>query len=153
MLQLLSDVNNPTPLVELKRVSKDFKHAKFYGKLEWYNPFGSIKDRMAANMIASAQEKGEVGSPMKGSAQNLVEPTSGNTGFGLTMVAQHAGIPVSIPISVKVPEEKRSVLKFLGANVIEVDDGPKPDPLKKDGAIQLAEQMGSKPETLMLNQY
>ena len=56
ILGLLSSADNPTPIVQLNRVTP-FKHAKVYGKLEWYNPFGSVKDRVAANLIIDAEEK------------------------------------------------------------------------------------------------
>ena len=54
---LLCDTENPTPLVRLNRVVP-FEHAQVYAKLEWYNPFGAVKDRIAANMIADAEERG-----------------------------------------------------------------------------------------------
>jgi len=64
ILELLSNADNPTPLVRLNRVVPH-KHAKFYAKLEWYNPFGAVKDRVAANLIRDAEESGTIRPDMK----------------------------------------------------------------------------------------
>src|SRR6185436_9056913 len=85
ILGLLSSEDNPTPLVRLNRVVP-FKHTTVYAKLEWYNPFGAIKDRVAANLIRDAEEQGTLQS-----VQKLVEPTSGNTGMGLAMMSNAKG--------------------------------------------------------------
>ena len=58
VLEMLSNAENPTPIVRLHRVVP-FKHTKVYAKLEWYNPFGAVKDRVAANLIADAEARGE----------------------------------------------------------------------------------------------
>jgi cysteine synthase len=117
MLQLLSDADNPTPLVRLQHVTKHLKHAKVYAKLEWYNPFGSIKDRVAANLVNHGEQVGHLTPGTK-----MVEATSGNTGLGLVMVANAKGYPLTVPISTRVPAEKRNALKFMGADLIELDD-------------------------------
>lgn len=114
--QLLPDEDNPTPLVRLNHVT-GFKHAELYGKLEWFNPFGSVKDRVGANLILDAEEKGLIGP-----GTQLVEPTSGNTGLGLIMMANTRKLPLTVPISTRVPAEKRSALKLMGAKLIELDD-------------------------------
>ncbi|HXH59741.1 MAG TPA: pyridoxal-phosphate dependent enzyme, partial [Fimbriimonadaceae bacterium] len=72
ILGLLSSEDNPTPLVRLNRVVP-FKHTKVYAKLEWYNPFGAVKDRIAANLLRDAVQAGRVTS-----SSRLIEPTSGN---------------------------------------------------------------------------
>ena len=72
---LLSSVDNPTPLVRINRVAP-FKHARVYGKLEWYNPFGAVKDRVAANLIEDAEERG-----ILESGQKLVEPPQETPGW------------------------------------------------------------------------
>ena len=86
IIGLLPGEENPTPLVRLNKVVP-FEHARVYAKLEWYNPFGAVKDRIAANMIRDAEERGTLGPGKK-----LVEPTSGNTGLGLAMIANVRGI-------------------------------------------------------------
>jgi len=115
-LDMLSNEDNPTPMVRLNR-STSFKQAKIFAKLEWYNPFGSIKDRVAANMLRDAEERGAIGE-----GQKLVEPTSGNTGLGLQMMANIKGYSLDTPLSNLIPIEKRTMLRFFGANVEELED-------------------------------
>ena len=116
ILEMLSSEENPTPLVRLNRVVPDRK-ARIYAKLEWYNPFGSVKDRGAWNLIRDAGEKG-----LLGEGQQLVEPTSGNTGMGLAMVSNAKGYSLTTPLSNKIPAEKRIMLKMFGTNVEELED-------------------------------
>jgi cysteine synthase len=114
MLDLLPNRDNPTPLVELTHVT-GFHFARVFAKLEWYNPFGSVKDRVAANLVRDALERGD-------QLSNLVEPTSGNTGLGLVMVANAHRFGFSAVMSNAVPQEKRTALRVFGADVIELDD-------------------------------
>src|SRR4051812_33849083 len=102
VLEMLSNAENPTPLLRLTRVVP-FKHTKVYAKLEWYNPFGAVKDRVAANLIRDAEERG-----LK--LQNLVEPTSGNTGMGLAMISNAKGYKFTATLSLAIPAEKRATL-------------------------------------------
>ncbi|MED5199992.1 MAG: pyridoxal-phosphate dependent enzyme, partial [Gemmatimonadota bacterium] len=97
MVGLLSDADNPTPLVRINRVVP-FQHARVYGKLEWYNPFGAVKDRVAANLIGDAEERGVLED-----GQKLVEPTSGNTGMGLAMISNVKGYSLTTPLSSAIP--------------------------------------------------
>src|SRR5579859_621032 len=116
ILGLLSSEENPTPLVRLNKVIP-FKHAQIYAKLEWYNPFGAVKDRVAANLVRDAEERGVLGPGKK-----LVEATSGNTGLGLAMIGNAKGYTLETPLSAAIPLEKRTVLRFFGTKVIELDD-------------------------------
>lgn len=147
MLDLMPDVDNPTPLVKLTRVSP-YEHTEVYAKLEWFNPFGSVKDRVAAEMVRNGQldETVEDG-------QNLVEPTSGNTGLGLAMVANANGYRLTTPVSRAIPEEKRNLLRFFGAEVEELDDDLCPAPGTADGAIARASQIAGRTGYRMLDQY
>ena len=147
MLGLLSNADNPTPLVKLNRVVP-FQHAAVYAKLEWYNPFGAIKDRVAANLITDAEERGTIGEIRK-----LVEPTSGNTGMGLAMMSNAKGYSLTTTLSAEIPAEKKSVLRFFGCDVIELDDDLCPAPGAPEGAMALAADMASKPNFHQLNQY
>jgi cysteine synthase/rhodanese-related sulfurtransferase len=147
VLDMLSSEENPTPLLRLKAIVP-FAQAKVYGKLEWYNPFGAIKDRVAANMIHDAEAKGLIGS-----GQKLVEPTSGNTGLGLAMMANERKYSLSTPLSKAIPFEKRVMLRFFGAEVEELDDTLCPAPGAPEGAIARALDKAAKPEFHMLNQY
>ena len=116
MMEMLSTEENPTPIVRLRRVVPH-QQAEIYAKLEWYNPFGSVKDRVAENLIRDAGEKG-----LLGEGQQLVEPTSGNTGMGLAMMANAKGYSLTTPLSNKIPAEKRVMLRMFGTNVEELDD-------------------------------
>ena len=148
IIGLLSSEENPTPLVRLNNVVQ-FGHAQVYAKLEWYNPFGAVKDRIAANMIRDAEQRGELGSGKK-----LVEPTSGNTGLGLAMIGNVKGYPVRTPLSAAIPLEKRTVLRFFGSDVVEMDDSLCPAPGAPEGAIAEAMKTAqSQPDYVMLNQY
>ncbi len=147
VLGMLSNEENPTPIVRLNRVVP-FKHARIYAKLEWYNPFGAVKDRVAANLIRDAEEKGRLGPGNK-----LVEATSGNTGLGLAMMGNALGYPLRTPLSAAIPQEKRTVLRFLGADVDELDDTLCPAPGAPEGAIAKAHATAKQPGYVMLDQY
>jgi cysteine synthase B len=105
-----------TPLVELKSFST--KNVKFYAKLEWHNPFGSVKDRAAYWMIKDAEEKGV----LKKDKSIIIEPTSGNTGIALTGIATALGYKIEIVIPEKVSEETKDILRHLGATLHETSD-------------------------------
>ena len=145
--EMLSSEDNPTPIVQLNRVVP-YKQTKLYAKLEWYNPFGSLKDRIGANLLADAEEKG-----LLDEVNQLVEPTSGNTGFALTMLANAKDYSITATLSSMIPIEKRTLLRFFGCDVLEVEDTLCPAPGAPEGAIALAMDTAQKPEFHMLNQY
>ncbi len=147
ILGLLSSVENPTPLVRLNRVVP-FEHTQVYAKLEWYNPFGAVKDRVAFNMVRDAEERGAIAA-----GQKLVEPTSGNTGLGLAMIANANGYSLTTPLSDQIPQEKRTMLRFFGTDVIELADTLCPAPGAPEGAIAKAQEIAEQPGFHMLNQY
>ena len=148
ILGLLSNEENPTPLVRLNQVVS-FQHTRVYAKLEWFNPFGAIKDRVAASLIEDAEERGIL-SPGK----KLVEATSGNTGLGMAMIGNQKGYSLQTPLSKGIPLEKRTVLRFFGSHVIELDDSLCPAPGAPEGAIaQAHEKAKSDPEFEILDQY
>ena len=147
ILGLLSSADNPTPLVRLNRVPP-FRHTQVYGKLEWYNPFGAVKDRVAANLIEDGEARHTVHD-----RQKLVEPTSGNTGMALAMIANLRGYALTTPLSSEIPFEKRTMLRFFGAEVIELNDTLCPAPGAPEGAISKAMEIADRPEVHMLNQY
>jgi len=131
ILELLPNENNPTPMVKLNKVNS-FRNIQMYAKLEWYNPFGSVKDRIAFSLIKDAEERGLL------SGKKIIEPTSGNTGIGLVSIANAKGYKIRNTVSSDIPEEKKAILRFLGAEVVEVADSLCPDPKSKSGAIGLA---------------
>jgi cystathionine beta-synthase len=101
-----------TPLVRLGRVGAGID-ALVLAKVEYFNPGGSVKDRIALRMIETAEEDGRIKS-----GGTIVEPTSGNTGVGLALVAQRKGYRCVFVCPDKVSEDKRNVLKALGAEVV-----------------------------------
>ncbi|HEU4604782.1 MAG TPA: cysteine synthase family protein [Nitrososphaera sp.] len=105
-----------TPLLELKSFSS--KNVKFFAKLEWHNPFGSVKDRAAYWMIKDAEKRGI----LKKDKSIIIEPTSGNTGIALTGIASALGYRVEIVIPEKVSEETKDILRRLGATLHETSD-------------------------------
>ncbi len=145
ILDLLPDADNPTPIVALQRIT-GFQHARVYAKLEWYNPFGAVKDRVAANLIGDAEERGE-------HLENLVEPTSGNTGIGLAMVSNARDYGFSATLSKAIPLEKRTALRLFGTDLVELDDDLCPMPGQPEGAMAKAEELGQRPGWRELNQY
>ena len=147
MLGLLSGEDNPTPLVKLNKVTP-FKHTTVYAKLEWYNPFGAVKDRVAANLIRDAEERGAI-KP----GTHLVEATSGNTGVGLIMMGNLMGYSLRTPLSDQIPLEKRTTLRFFGADVEELDDSLCPAPGAPEGAIAKARETGDQEGWEILDQY
>jgi S-sulfo-L-cysteine synthase (O-acetyl-L-serine-dependent) len=105
-----------TPLVELNSFSTS--SVKLFAKLEWFNPFGSVKDRAAYWMVKEAERKGL----LKKDKSIIIEPTSGNTGIALTGISQALGYRVEIVIPDKVSDETKKILKRLGATVHETSD-------------------------------
>ena len=105
-----------TPLYELSSYSNE--NIKFYAKLEWYNPFGSVKDRAAYWMIKDAEKKGS----LVKNKSIIIEPTSGNTGIALAGIASSMGYKVEIVIPEKVSEETKGILRNLGAVLHETSD-------------------------------
>jgi cysteine synthase/rhodanese-related sulfurtransferase len=147
ILELAANVENPTPIVRLNRIP-GFKHAVVYGKLEWFNPFGAVKDRVAANLVRDAEEHGRLPAHTR-----LVEPTSGNTGMALAMIANAKGYTFTATVSNKVPIEKRNSLRMFGTNLIELEDELCPAPGAPEGAIAKAAELGNEPGSFHLNQY
>ena len=108
---ILAVVGN-TPLVRLRRVAEGVQGA-VYAKLEFMNPGGSVKDRIALHLVREAEESGRL---RKGGT--IIEPTSGNTGMALAMLAAVRGYKTIFTMPDKVSEEKRALLRALGAEVI-----------------------------------
>src|SRR6266705_2552126 len=110
-----------TPLVRLRKVTRGLRIAaagdagapQVLAKVEYFNPGGSVKDRIALRMIEAAEASGELRP-----GGTIVEPTSGNTGVGLAMVAQRNGYTCVFVCPDKVSEDKRNVLRAYGARVV-----------------------------------
>jgi len=139
---LLSLVGN-TPLVELRRLSPK-PSVRIYAKLEGQNPTGSIKDRVAKSMIEAAEASGEL-EP----GRQLLEPTSGNTGISLALVAKLKGYPLTCVMPENATEERIRVLRLYGADIVfsPADEG-------SNGAVRMALDMAERdPDLFMPFQY
>lgn len=135
-----------TPLLEVSRYleKKGIKKANIFAKLEYLNPAGSVKDRIALGMIEDAEEKGE----LKPGA-TIIEPTSGNTGIGLAAVAAAKGYKAIFTLPETMSVERRNLLKAYGAQ-LELTDGTK----GMKGAIAKAEELKeSIPGAVILGQF
>jgi cysteine synthase len=129
--QLIANASQPTPLVRVNRVVAN-GDLELYLKLEWFNPFGSIKDRTAAYLLRGLEEAGRL------EGKELIEPSSGNTGIALAALAALMGKKITITIPDGVPREKVLLLRMLGAEVWLTPDDLCPIDHPKDGAIALA---------------
>lgn len=108
---ILETIGN-TPLVKLNRISENVK-AEIYVKVEAFNPGSSVKDRIALNMIESAEKEGILNSDSK-----IVEPTSGNTGIGLALVCAVKGYQLTLTMPESMSIERKKILLGLGAKLI-----------------------------------
>jgi len=136
----LLDLVGNTPLVELKPAGA----VQIYAKLEGQNPTGSIKDRIAKAMIEAAEASGEL-EP----GRELLEPTSGNTGISLALVAKLKGYPLTCVMPENATEERKRLLRLFGANIIY-----SPGAEGSNGAVRLALELAEKaPRYFMPFQY
>lgn len=141
----ITDLIGNTPLVELNNLTnKNEVLANVYGKVEFFNPGGSIKDRIAKAMIEDAEKQGIL---KEGSV--IIEPTSGNTGIGLAMVAASKGYRIIITMPSTMSIERRNLMKAYGAEVV-LTDGTK----GMKGAIEEAERLANDiPNSFMPKQF
>jgi cysteine synthase len=138
---LLGLIGN-TPLVELSRLSPP--GVTIYAKLEGQNPTGSIKDRVAKAMLEAADASGEL-EP----GRELLEPTSGNTGIALALVAKLKGYPLTCVMPENATEERRQLLRLFGARIVD-----SPGDQGSNGAVRLALELAEKePRYFMPFQY
>ena len=141
----LTDLIGNTPLLEFSNfnASKGLK-AKLIGKLEYFNPAGSVKDRIALAMIEDAEQKG-----LLKPGATIIEPTSGNTGVGLAFVSAAKGYKLVLTMPETMSVERRNLLKALGAHLVLT---PGADGMK--GAIAKAESLRDEtPGSVILQQF
>ncbi len=140
------DVIGNTPLVRLNKVSQGLKPAVL-AKLENLNPGGSVKDRIGVAMIEQAERKGQL-KP----GGTIIEPTSGNTGVGLAMVAAVRGYKMIFVMPDKMSEEKRAILRAYGAKVVVTPTNVPPE--SAEHYTKVAERLAREtPHAYMPNQY
>ena len=134
-----------TPLLELTHIEKEFGlKAKILAKLEYFNPAGSVKDRVAKAMIDDAEQKGLL---KKGSV--IIEPTSGNTGIGLASVAAARGYRIIIVMPETMSVERRQIMKAYGAELV-LTEGAK----GMKGAIAKADEIAKEiPDSFVPGQF
>lgn len=139
------EIIGKTPLLELSGIEKEFSlEAKILAKLEYLNPAGSVKDRVAKAMIDEAEKSGKL---KKDSV--IIEPTSGNTGIGLAMVAAAKGIRLIIVMPDSMSVERRKLMLAYGAELVLTDGGK-----GMTGAIEKAEQLTKEiPNSFIAGQF
>ena len=138
----LLDLVGDTPLVELTRLAPE--GIRLYAKLEGQNPTGSIKDRVAKSMIEAAEGAGEL-EP----GRELLEPTSGNTGISLALVAKLKGYPLTCVMPANATKERKQLLRLFGAKIVE-----SPPAEGSNGAVRLALELAERdPRYFMPFQY
>ena len=127
---LLAGIGN-TPLLPLDALTAESSHIQLFGKAEWCNPGGSVKDRAAAAIVAEARRSGKL-APGK----TLLDSTSGNTGIAYSMLGAALGFPVTLCVPGNVSPERKRILQAYGANIIYTDPAE-----GSDGAIKIARQL------------
>ncbi|MDR3478179.1 MAG: cystathionine beta-synthase [Gammaproteobacteria bacterium] len=142
---ILEAIGN-TPLVRFNRIGKELS-CELYGKCEYFNPGGSIKDRIAHKMIEAAEKSGRI-KP----GDTLIEPTSGNTGIGLALAGAVKGYHVVITMPEKMSREKQVILEALGAKIYRTPTAAAWD--APDSHISLAKKLQAEiPNSHILDQY
>ncbi|MGI6106885.1 MAG: cysteine synthase A [Lachnospiraceae bacterium] len=141
----VTDLIGHTPLLELKHIEEEYKtEARIVAKLEYFNPAGSVKDRVAYAMIVDAEQKGRL---VPGSV--IIEPTSGNTGIGLAMVAASRGYRTIIVMPDSMSVERRTLVKAYGAEIV-LTEGAK----GMKGAIAKADELAKQiPNSFIPGQF
>ena len=143
--QRITDTIGHTPLVELTNLEKKYNlKARIIAKVEYFNPGGSVKDRIAKAMIEKAEQEGLINKDTV-----LVEPTSGNTGIGLSMVAASKGLRIILTMPETMSIERRNLLKAYGAELV-LTEGSK----GMKGAIAKAEELAKEiPNSFIPSQF
>jgi cysteine synthase len=137
------DLIGNTPLLDISSLSPN-PRVRLLAKLEGQNPGGSVKDRIALSMIEEAEKDGAL-SP----GQTILEPTSGNTGIGLALVARVKGYPIKVVMPSNVSPERKQLLEVWGAEIIE-----SPGAEGSNGAVRMAQRLAHEhPDYAFLYQY
>jgi cysteine synthase A len=140
----ITELVGNTPIVKLNKVTEDGS-ATVWAKLEYYNPAGSVKDRIGLSMIADAEKRGVL-KP----GDTIVEPTSGNTGIALAFVAAQRGYRLVLTMPETMSMERRTLLQAYGAELVLVQPDERPG---MAGAISKAEELAQKHGYFMPQQF
>ncbi|MEI8135544.1 MAG: cysteine synthase [bacterium] len=141
------DLIGNTPLLEITRIKPDTTKAMILGKLEEFNPGGSVKDRIGIRMLLDSEKTGKI-KP----GGTIIEPTSGNTGIGLALAAAQKGYKCIFVMTDKASTERAKYLRALGAEVVVVSSAARPS--SPEYYYNTAQRLASElPNALMLNQY
>src|SRR5215467_388358 len=127
---LLSTIGN-TPLLRLEKIPREFPGVEIFGKAEYFNPGGSVKDRAARNMVLEGERSGRLNH-----TRTILDSTSGNTGIAYAMIGANRGYKVKLVLPANASIERKRILKAYGAETVfsEADEG-------SDGAIRLCRQI------------
>jgi cysteine synthase B len=139
----LTELVGNTPLVELSTGPGAAPEVRLYGKMEGQNPGSSVKDRAAWSMIRRAEERGDIRPGV-----TLIEPTSGNTGIALAMIAASRGYPIELVMPANATAERVKTMRALGAKVVLT-----PAPRSMEGAIDYARERVAEGGYFMLDQF
>lgn len=160
VIDMLPSEENPSPLVRVNRLNPARETFTLFAKLEWQNPFGSVKDRAAWQLIQDLEARGQLRRPESYATRDttgrgIVEPTSGNTGLSLAALAGVRGYAMRAVVPQKVPVEKRVLLRLVGADVDVINDQMCPSPGMGEGSIGIARSYAKAQSDryVMPNQY
>jgi cysteine synthase B len=127
---LLATIGN-TPLLRLDRIAADFPGVEIFGKAEYFNPGGSVKDRAASNMVLDGERSGKLNH-----SRTILDSTSGNTGIAYAMIGANRGYKVKLVLPANASDERKRILKAYGAEAVYSDAAE-----GSDGAIRLCRQI------------
>src|SRR2546426_12047900 len=127
---LLDTIGN-TPLIRLEKISQEFPGVEIYGKAEYFNPGGSVKDRAARNMVMEGERSGRLNH-----SRTILDSTSGNTGIAYAMIGANRGYKVKLVLPGNASPERKRILMAYGAEMVFSDPGE-----GSDGAIRMCRQI------------
>ena len=127
---LLATIGN-TPLIKLERIPAEFPGVEIYGKAEYFNPGGSVKDRAARAMVLEGERSGKLNH-----SRTILDSTSGNTGIAYAMIGANRGYKVKLVLPGNASDERKRILKAYGAEMLFSDPGE-----GSDGAIRMCKQI------------
>src|SRR5438309_3488112 len=129
--EVLLDTIGNTPLIRLEKIPQEFPGVEIYGKAEYFNPGGSVKDRAARNMVMEGERSGRLNH-----SRTILDSTSGNTGIAYAMIGANRGYKVKLVLPGNASEERKRILKAYGAETIFSDPAE-----GSDGAIRVCRRI------------